>query len=50
MRLPDGVLPLTVLLYAADPATGMPFTGQSYIHATFPTPGTITSFAKLFCD
>jgi len=36
--LPDGVLPLTILLYAADAATGTPISSQSYTHATFPTP------------
>ena len=38
-----GTLPLTALLYPADPATGQPLTGGGYLKVLFAAPGPVTS-------
>ena len=41
--LPSGQLPLTALLYAANPATGAPLTNGSYYRVYFAAPGPVSS-------
>ena len=46
--LPGGLLPLTLLLYAADPASGAPITTGSYLRVSFSTAGPITATPAYF--
>ena len=41
--LPGGVLPLTLLLYPANPATGAPLTTESFYHLFFASPGPVAA-------